>query len=195
MQQANFVLPWRWVLLLQLINFSASLSWSAFLPCWLQLHADSTTGQLDFGPIAVAACSRLQQLFMVLRLLAGDPAYHLGLDVCQSEVAAVQVLQIVASSLLLLLLPLLVLGGVELWLKRRFLRSLASEQHGEAADAEGNTAAGSSATTSSAASSSAASGRSVNDTTSSSNSSSSNNDTANSSSLHVPPPADRKSVV
>ena len=61
MQQANFVVPWRWALLLQLTNFAASLLWSASLPCWLQLlrPVDGHSGQLAFGPAAVKACSRL----------------------------------------------------------------------------------------------------------------------------------------
>jgi hypothetical protein len=127
MQQANFILPWRWVVVLQLVNFAASLRWSTQIPCLLHLQLDSS-GQLPFQDAAVQACERLQQIFLIIGWMLGDP-FYLGTfeDHCMDASAAVQLLQVVASGILLLVLPLTAIFCLEFWCKLRFLKSVDAE--------------------------------------------------------------------
>eukprot|EP00775_Hariotina_reticulata_P005880 gene5880-6121_t len=122
MQQANFILPWRWVLVLQLVNFAASLRWSAQIPCLLRLQLDSSD-HLPFGKAAVQACGRLQDASVILRWIAGDPLYLRTLgDKCADAFRAVQLLQVVISGVMLLVLPLTAVFCLESWCKLRFLQ-------------------------------------------------------------------------
>jgi hypothetical protein len=125
--QATFVLPWRWALLIQLVNLAAALGgWSTQLPCLLQaaqLQPNNAT-ELFYQPQATDACEALQFASGWLRAAVGnvtDSVVDHGL--CQG-LLAVQVLQAFMNIVCLAVLPLLVLYVIERRYKLQFLQSL-----------------------------------------------------------------------
>jgi hypothetical protein len=140
--QANFVLPWRWALVIQLVNSAAVLGvWSRQLPCWLQavqLQPNNAT-ELFYQAQATHACIALQYMSCFMRMGLGDVTYLL-LDrrVCEG-LRAVQVLQVFAAIVCLSVLPLAVFYAIERRYKLQFLRSLAQADAAAAAAAVGST--------------------------------------------------------
>jgi hypothetical protein len=126
--QAFFVLPWRWALLMQLVNSAAVLSsWSTQLPCLLQaaqLQPNNAT-ELFYQPQATDACETLQYASGWLRAGFGDVTGSLMDQVVCQGLQAVQALQAFATIVFLAVLPVLVLYALEWHYKLQFLRSLA----------------------------------------------------------------------
>lgn len=131
-QQALFIVAWRWAAVLQLINWCTALAWSARLPCLLPLQAaygqpdasrNTHTGLL-YEEHAVQTCRGFRYIKALVGSLVGDlsPASVPGAEDMCSGYSAVQLLQVFASILLLLVLPLSVIYYLELLLKRGFLK-------------------------------------------------------------------------
>ncbi|WIA40069.1 hypothetical protein OEZ86_013485 [Tetradesmus obliquus] len=78
MAQANFVLPWRWMLLIQLVNSAAVLAlWSRPLPCLLQAVQlkPFNASELFYQAQATDACKALQYASFYIRMWIGDVTY------------------------------------------------------------------------------------------------------------------------
>lgn len=92
-QQSYFLIPWRWAVAAQAVNFVASLPWSAQLPCLLDAHL----GQRVAAPLMQEAqelCQAGQYAAALVSAMAGDVVSPLlGPDVCAST-AALQQLQV-----------------------------------------------------------------------------------------------------
>jgi hypothetical protein len=134
------VLPWRWALLMQLVNSAAALGvWSRQLPCWLQtvqlqLQPNNAT-ELFYQAQATDACECLQYATSYMRMGLGDATYLLFDHTVCEGVRAVQVLQAFAAIVCLSVLPLAVLYAFERRYKLQFLRSLAQTDAAAAAAA------------------------------------------------------------
>jgi hypothetical protein len=147
--QAQFVLPWRIAVIMQLANTAVALSyWSSQLPCYLHsIHLQlNFEPQLFYQQQASELCRGMQYLGSGLCMSFGDITYALqDGQVCEG-LRAVQVLQTFATLVGLLVLPLSVKYGIERRFKRQFLQlheqaEAAATAEAAAADA---TAAGSS---------------------------------------------------
>ncbi|KAF8057257.1 hypothetical protein HT031_006065 [Scenedesmus sp. PABB004] len=145
LQQSCWLVPWRLTAPLQALVFVVSLAWSARLPCLLPLQALSAAaaaaggggaracaGGVVFQEQAEAACLAVRYVMAMAGTAAGDASTAAALQatpLCEGA-AAVQLLQVFAATLMLLVLPAAVSYGLELSLKRSFLAAAGRRAEG-----------------------------------------------------------------
>lgn len=149
MQQALFVVPFKYVVILQLLSTAVALQWTRQLPCILR-HAALQDGDLStpLYTVAEATCRQFQEATAAIQLMAALPEGLLTpvSAVCRG-VQSVQTLNIFAALHALFIVPVSAVYGLDAWIRACAIREQAAQRraHAAAQEAGSSSRAGTSA--------------------------------------------------
>jgi hypothetical protein len=130
MQQALFVVPFKYAVILQLLSTAVALQWTRQLPCILR-HA--ALQEMDLSTplysVAEATCRQFQEATAAIQLVAALPEGLLTpvSAVCRG-VQSVQTLNIFATLHALFIVPVSAVYGLDTWIRACAIREQATQR-------------------------------------------------------------------
>jgi hypothetical protein len=130
MQQALFAVPFKYVVILQLLSTAVALQWTRQLPCILR-HAALQDGDLStpLYTVAEATCRQFQEATAAIQLMAALPEGLLTpvSAVCRG-VQSVQTLNIFPALHALFIVPVSAVYGLDAWIRACAIREQAAQR-------------------------------------------------------------------
>ena len=140
LQPALSLLPWKYVLFIQLASTAAMLHWLWLLPCFLQA-VPQQLGAYPWEPAAGLLCTRLQSYAALLRESAGGSLSDVSHNACDGMVG-LQALQVFVVFVVLCVLPVLATYELERWMSHRCSLDSPAASSSIASYAGGNVSSG-----------------------------------------------------